>query len=295
MVDPFDGILTPDQIRTLVTVVERGSFSKAATTLGVQQSSITQIVARLEQKLGRRIFNRTASGVVLTLDGEAVLIYARAMVSLGKDLASHLQASKQEAVLKIGLTEDVGRTALPTVLALFARDHGNVRLEVVCAMSDALFERHDRDELDIVVARRRPELSRGEVLWQEGTAWMASADFTLPTTDVIPLVLPPPGSTRATVMAALQQSSRRWRVAFESESLAMLEAALQARIGISAAPDSMLLFDLIHLDGSAMDLPPLPPSIFVLERRLPARSAFAEAFCNLFQTATRLSYGGAPW
>ena len=213
------------------------------------------------------------------------------MVKLGADLASHLRMAREEATLRIGMTEDVGRTALPAVLGLFARDHGNVRLDVVCAMSDVIFERFDQDEFDVVVARRRPELSRGEILWKEQTAWVASTDFTLAVSDPIPLVLPPPGSTRSTIMAALSQSPRRWRVAFESASLAFLEAAVQARIGISAAPASMHLIELVHLNDAAAGLPQLSPSIFVLERRQIARSVFAEAFCDLFRTATRLSYG----
>ena len=56
MADPFDGILTPDQIRVLVTVAERGSFNKAAETIGVQQSAVTQAAAiadKIESKLPR--------------------------------------------------------------------------------------------------------------------------------------------------------------------------------------------------------------------------------------------------
>ena len=295
MADPFDGILTPDQIRVLVTVAERGSFNKAAETIGVQQSAVTQIVARLEQKLGRRVFHRAANGVSLTVEGEAVLIYAQAMARLGRDLVHHLQSGQDEEVLSIGMTEDVGRTALPAVLGLFVRDHRQVRLNVFCALSDAVFKRYDENKLDVIVARKPPDVSRGEILWQEETAWVAGPDFVPTASEPIPLVLPPPGATRSTILTALQRSSRRWRVAFESESLSTLETAVHAGIGLSAAPASMRFLDLLHLDGDAHALPPLSPSIFVIEKRQAARSTFAEAFCEIFRTATRLSYGrGAP-
>lgn len=40
--DHFDGILNRDQIRTLIGVVDQGSFRRAAALLGVQQPAVTQ-------------------------------------------------------------------------------------------------------------------------------------------------------------------------------------------------------------------------------------------------------------
>ena len=225
MTERFDLILSADQIRTMIAVVKEGSFNKAASTLGVQQSAVTQLISRLEIKVGRRLFDRTPAGVRLTIDGEAVLIYSQAMVKLSLDLQRHLVTSHAETVLRIGLTEDVGRTALPAVLGLFARHHADFRFEAICGMPDLLFDAFDQDKLDVVIARRVAETGRGEVLWSEDTVWVGAADATLPIADPISLVLPPPGGTRSTVFQALQGASRAWRVSFESASLATLEAA----------------------------------------------------------------------
>ncbi|MGI3903652.1 MAG: LysR family transcriptional regulator [Janthinobacterium lividum] len=293
MTERFDLILSSDQIRTMIAVVKEGSFNKAASTLGVQQSAVTQLISRLEIKVGRRLFDRTPAGVRLTIDGEAVLIYSQAMVKLSLDLQRHLVTSHAETVLRIGLTEDVGRTALPAVLGLFARHHADFRFEAICGMPDLLFDAFDQDKLDVVIARRVAETGRGEVLWREDTVWVGAADATLPIADPISLVLPPPGGTRSTVFQALQGASRAWRVSFESASLATLEAAVRAGLGISAAPVRMALLDIVHLDAEVARLPRLAQAEFVLEHRRPARTAAIEAFCGLLRTATRLSYTSA--
>ncbi len=290
MTDRFDMILSADQIRTVIAVVGEGSFNKAAALLGVQQSAVTQMISRLEGRVGRRLFDRTPTGVKLTIDGEAVLIYSQAMLKLSLDLQQHLATSQAETVLRIGLTEDVGRTALPAVLGLFARQHDNFRFEAICGIPDLLSDAFDQDKLDVVVARRAAETGRGEVLWSEDTVWVGAADTTLPIVDPVVLVLPPAGGTRSTVLKALQGASRAWRVSFESASLATLEAAVRAGLGISAAPVRMPLLDIVQLDAGIAQLPRLSPAEFILEHRRPARSAAIEAFCGLLRTATRLSF-----
>ena len=290
MVEGLYGVLNPDQIRTMIVIAEQGSFNKAATTLGVKQSAVNQQITRLEDKVGRRLFDRTARGVTLTLDGEAVVIYSRAMAKLGRDMSLHLSRTGPEAVLRLGFNEDFGRTALPAVLGLFARQHANFRFEAVCSGSaETLFRAIDARELDVVVTRQIPGESRGEALWTEKTTWVGRADLTMPIADPVPLVLPPPGGLRSTILTALQGASRTWRVVFESAGVATLEAAVRAGLGLSACPVRMDLIDLVHLDAAA-GLPELAHSIFVFDRARPARSEAIDAFCEVLRISARLSF-----
>ena len=50
-------------IALFVRVVETGSFSKAATSLGITQPTATKHVAALEARLGARLFHRSTRGV----------------------------------------------------------------------------------------------------------------------------------------------------------------------------------------------------------------------------------------
>ncbi|MBU2510347.1 LysR family transcriptional regulator [bacterium] len=55
----------------LVQVVETGSFSKAASTLGISKSHVSQKIAKLEDRLGARLLNRTTRRLSLTQIGES--------------------------------------------------------------------------------------------------------------------------------------------------------------------------------------------------------------------------------
>jgi DNA-binding transcriptional LysR family regulator len=65
----FDGRLM-DGLGVMVAVVEAGNFVRAAEALRITQSGVSRAVARLEQRLGVRLFHRTARAVSLTEEGQ---------------------------------------------------------------------------------------------------------------------------------------------------------------------------------------------------------------------------------
>jgi LysR family nitrogen assimilation transcriptional regulator len=68
------------QLTYFVTVVERGSFSRAAVALNLAQPSLSRQVALLENELGHRLLDRTGRGVSMTQAGEALLVHAKVML-----------------------------------------------------------------------------------------------------------------------------------------------------------------------------------------------------------------------
>ena len=70
----------PGQLRSLVAVVEQGTFTDAAIALGVSQAAVSRSVARLETVLGVRLFRRTSREVTLTAAGSRVLPHARQLL-----------------------------------------------------------------------------------------------------------------------------------------------------------------------------------------------------------------------
>ncbi len=296
MANGLDALLSADQTRMIITIAEQGSFNKAAECLGVRQSAVSQQVVRIEGLTGRRLFNRTRAGVKLTHDGEAVLIYSRAVAKLGVDLRRQLASSDADLVLRIGLSEDFARTALPAVLGLFARQYPKLRFQARSASApEVLFDALDRHELDLVVGQRILHSPRGEVLWSGPSAWVGRADLTLPIQDPVPLVLTPAGGAiRTLTLEALRSVSRLWRVVFESSDVATLEAALRAGLGVAACPIRTEFLDLVILDEKA-GLPELAPSVFVYEQAASASSDAINTFCEALRAAARLSFAPDAW
>jgi DNA-binding transcriptional LysR family regulator len=60
-----------DAMRLFTRVVERKSFTAAATDLGVPRSTATQVIKQLEARLGVRLLNRTTRLVTPTPEGAA--------------------------------------------------------------------------------------------------------------------------------------------------------------------------------------------------------------------------------
>jgi DNA-binding transcriptional LysR family regulator len=79
-------------IGVLSAVIEAGSFVRAGEALGLTQPAVSRAVARLEARVGIRIFNRSARSITLTDEGRRFY----------EAVAPHLSAIEEAAVLAAG-------------------------------------------------------------------------------------------------------------------------------------------------------------------------------------------------
>ncbi len=88
------------QLQMLVAVADAGTFTDAATTVGISQASVSRSIAALEATLGVRLLQRTTRHVSLTATGARVLPAARRVL----DEVAHLQRTVAEAAgeLRVG-------------------------------------------------------------------------------------------------------------------------------------------------------------------------------------------------
>jgi DNA-binding transcriptional LysR family regulator len=70
------------QLETFLAVVEEGSFSGAAKALGRTQPAVSQVIARLEDELGQRLFERPARRGGMTDAGKALVEYAKRLLTV---------------------------------------------------------------------------------------------------------------------------------------------------------------------------------------------------------------------
>jgi LysR family transcriptional regulator (chromosome initiation inhibitor) len=78
-----------DQVRTLLAVVDEGTFDAAASALHVTPSAVSQRVKALEQRTGRVLLTRTKP-VRATESGEVVVRFARQLARLERDARAEL-------------------------------------------------------------------------------------------------------------------------------------------------------------------------------------------------------------
>src|SRR5207248_10769134 len=107
-----------DLLRTLVTVVEMRSFTKAARSLGVTQPAVSAQIKRLQSLLGYELLDKRAPGVSLTPRGEIVIAHARRLLIVNDQI---LQTTRDGRVktLQDGIPPDYRGARIPGRLSDF--------------------------------------------------------------------------------------------------------------------------------------------------------------------------------
>ncbi|MFI6743264.1 LysR family transcriptional regulator [Nonomuraea sp. NPDC050451] len=242
-------------LRSFVTAVRAGSISRAAAALGRTQPALSQQLRKLERAVGSPLLHRTPSGVSPTRAGEELLPYAERILALsaqalaetGRALTGHCG---------VGLLEDLAASRLPQALADLARLHPDVTLEVLSLSNAAMREAYDTGRVQLVLdeAADLPWPPRWTVrlplVWAVGQGVAIDAD-------PLPVVLfSNTCAWRTSVLETMEGTGRRWRVAFESNSLAGVLAALRAGLGVAALLPANLEPAMACHDAAA--LPALP-------------------------------------
>src|SRR3546814_20661289 len=92
-----------DLLRTFVTVVDLGAYTKAGGALGRTQPAISLQMRRLEELVGAPLVKQTGRTLLLTREGELLLSYAREILRLKDEAAYYYNRSKIAGVLRVGL------------------------------------------------------------------------------------------------------------------------------------------------------------------------------------------------
>lgn len=260
---PFD----LDLLRTFVAIVDNGSFTRAAQRLSLTQSTVSLQIKRLEDGLARRLFDRDGRDLQLTPEGEILLTYARQILRLGAEALSRLRDSDVSGVVRLGTPEDFATTHLSEVLACFARTHPQVALQVQCDFTVNLLADFAKGRYDLILFKREPQgPSGGTKVWREVLDWVASPRLVTETGGPIPLILAPaPDVYRKRALSALDAAGRDWRIVYTSPSLAGLQAAVQAGLGVTVLPTEMIPADMVSV-SARLQLPKLPDTEIVLYR-----------------------------
>ena len=125
-------------LRVFVAVVDSGGHTRAARSLGVSQSTVSETLISLERTLGTELFRKGTKGLALTRSGEALLPNARRILAQTSELVSQLAGVTTEvkATLTVAAVESISTYVLPPRLAALQKKWPSVRLEVatrVCA------------------------------------------------------------------------------------------------------------------------------------------------------------------
>ena len=257
-------MLNLQHLTTFVALQQTGSFTGAASRLGLSQSTVSQHIQKLEEHLGRRLIWRTTHAVQLTHDGESLLSHAREMLEIDGRVSSLFNQTRLRGRLRLGISEDFVTSRLTAVLESFIRQHPLVDLELTVDLSGVLYAMQAQGDLDLVLAKRMKDEARGRFIYREPLAWLGR-DRVLPLEPggAIPLITyPPPSITRRVAIEALERQGIPWRIVCTCNSLSGLTAAAAAGMGVLGMPVAMAPAGLVAVETP--QLPPLEAVEFVL-------------------------------
>ena len=239
-------LLDPHLLQSFVAIVETGSFTRAGERMHLTQSTISQQMRRLEQQLGCPLLDRSGRQVVTTAQGETLLGLARRILGLLAQAGDRV--GEASLPLRLGVPEDFAAGAMTAVLAAFARQYPEVRLEVQSDLSHALWQAFEAGELDLALIKQGRGQGVPIARWREPLAWVDSRDWPAGERDPVPLVVfPSEGLYRRQITDALDARGIPWRIAYVSASLASLQGAVSAGIGVSLLPTRLLQPDQVEL------------------------------------------------
>ena len=140
-----------DLLRTLITVVDLRSFTKAAQSLGVTQPAVSAQIKRLQSMLGSDLLDRSAPGVTLTPAGELVVNYARRLLSINDQILDLAAPRASAKVIRIGATSDFAAADISLALGGFRAQRPDLRFVFISAQIDVLLRDLRQGDLDLAV------------------------------------------------------------------------------------------------------------------------------------------------
>lgn len=225
-----------DLLRTFAAVADCGSFTAAAELVARTQSAVSLQVKRLEERLGCRVFERTSRALDLTPEGTTLLAYARRMLELNDESVRRIAEPPVHGAYRLGITEYFVPVELPALLARFAAAYPGVHLEVRMGLSAELHKALRSNALDAAIVRLAPREST-RAIWREPQVWVAAESLELRREDPVPLVLlPAPCVLREHAIDSMKRKRRAWRLAYTGSSMASVQAAVRAGLGVSILP-----------------------------------------------------------
>ncbi|WP_299804823.1 LysR family transcriptional regulator [Tardiphaga sp.] len=241
-------------VRTVLTISETGSMTKAAEKLGLSQPAVSSQIKRIQAMVGGALFTRTAEGATATQLGRQVLHQARRIIEANDQMLCMGGAAHLPRPVRLGLSTLFVRDFLGHQNAASLSDvviHTDTSVGITKGLVDGY--------IDIAYILENPELTSeishlivNEI--DEEFVWVRSSDFVVNPGAPIP-ILTWPGDDL--MVRTLTRKGLAYKIVFNSPDYHAKLAAIEAGIGIAAIPRRMIPPTLVWAQEHY--LPQLPP------------------------------------
>jgi DNA-binding transcriptional LysR family regulator len=176
------------QLRALVAVADRASFTEAAVELGISQSAVSHAVLGLEKEVGGRMLRREG-GIELTVLGQRVVEHARVVLASVSALESTVRQDETLAgTVRLGAVATVCQGLLPEILPLWTAKLPKVDVSIYEGDDDEMPEWLEAGIVDAaILVEPSPVPPGGRLVATDEYAAVVRVDHPLAGLDGIPL------------------------------------------------------------------------------------------------------------
>lgn len=173
--------ITLEQWQTLISVVDAGSFAKAAETLDKSQSSISYSLSKMEEKLGVALFKMDGRKAVLTTAGQALYNQAKQLIETARfteGIADNYQSGSESRIhlaMEIIFPEQI----LTRALRAYADKYPYVRVELHETALSGTDEALRNGKVDLTIIANESAKHIGEYLMPVNFIAVAHPDHPL--------------------------------------------------------------------------------------------------------------------
>lgn len=231
------------QLDTFLLVADMQSLSRAAIASDMAQSLVSRQISMLEKEWGKRLFDRTGRGMILSDFGRRMYPEVKRIIEQIDQLSTtaHQAAGILTGTVHIGVLPSLSRQLLPLLLADIHDRAPHLRLHVTEGFSGSLDEQLASGRLDMIVVNRySPSAPRGEdvlgkldtfLIGKAGLPELAAKSLPFHSLDGLPLVLPAvPNGFRATMDVLSRRHDTKINIVMEVETAtAMKDVAAGGR------------------------------------------------------------------
>jgi DNA-binding transcriptional LysR family regulator len=250
--------LDSDALAALVAVADFGTFTAAAEYLGKTQAAVSICIARLEERLEKRLFERTPRRVIPTIAGESLIGYARKMQIIEAEALSALTHQGSESRVRLGMPDDFISSLGDALLHKFGPQNRHIFIDFTCDFSRKLRMMMDKGDLDVAIVVQMTDDPRGKILGFEKQIWCTGRESYPERESCLRLVLfSDECSARPHIFTALEQFDRPWRLVHSSSHIAGIHLAVESGNLLTVLPERAVPSGWRRL-GPADGLPALP-------------------------------------
>lgn len=236
-----------DDLRIFIAVARTGTTLAAARQLGTSQPTVGRRIAELERAVGVALFERRRTGYSLTDAGREMLPLAeqveRGMAAIGDAMAS--RSRRLAGTIRVTAAEPIANLFLAPAVVAFRRTHPDVEIQLL--ISDEFIDL-ERGEADVALRATINGLEDSELVGRKlaDAPWAVYCSRDYAEKNGVPrsthdanthAILSSENSPGGfPVMFWLEEAAPGAKVVWRSNSLASLQSAVRAGLGLSALP-----------------------------------------------------------